>query len=374
MNVAMGTCVKNRFTIPNRTMDLKHTLTRVTGLMDSRQLDSEAQVKQSVIIPILRALGWDDTDPRMVKPEYKVDHGFVDYALLDHGRPHVFIEAKRIGAQLASGEEQLFRYAANRGVPLLILTDGQRWDFYLSMAQGDPKDRQFFDMELSSKMEMSDHAGRLEDFVQRENVIFGRSRRSAEDILEARRLRERTRKAIPHAWNQLLQEPDSQLVPMVSERVAAICGSAPHLDDVKSFLGSPTPTDDPPKVDPPPVVVPMKTSRIVGFEFRGKVRRTKTGIGALVEIVQLFDSRNPQFMSRLEARTTGRKRKLVARNRSDLYSLTHLVEKYSVDLKNGWWLGSNMSTSMITKRIQTACDVADVKFGIELVLIERDPQ
>ena len=40
-------------------------------------------------------------------PEYSAGHGLVDYALLDRGSPQVFLEAKRIGAMDAGGEEQL---------------------------------------------------------------------------------------------------------------------------------------------------------------------------------------------------------------------------------------------------------------------------
>ena len=48
--------------------------------------------------------------------------------------PLVFIEAKRLGNVDYRAEGQLFGYAVNRGVPFLILTDGNVWDFYLSMA------------------------------------------------------------------------------------------------------------------------------------------------------------------------------------------------------------------------------------------------
>ena len=64
------------------------------------------------------------------KPEYAVEGGFVDYALLDRSKPRVFVEAKRKGAISADGEDQLFRYAAHQGVPLLVLTDGNVWALY----------------------------------------------------------------------------------------------------------------------------------------------------------------------------------------------------------------------------------------------------
>ena len=120
-------------------MSLEQTLRNAVYHLRSGRLMNEAQVKQAVILPVLRALDWDDTDPEAFRPEYSVGKGLVDYALLDHGQALVFVEAKRVGNLDAGGEEQLFRYAAHNGVPLLVLTDGNLWNFYLSMAPGVPR-------------------------------------------------------------------------------------------------------------------------------------------------------------------------------------------------------------------------------------------
>ena len=108
----------------SRSMSLEQTLRKVVGRLNSGDLDNEAQVKSAVVLPVLRELGWDDADPNAFKPEFAVDRRFVDYALLDHGNPRVFIEAKHVGAKVGKGEDQLFGYASNRGVPLLVLTNG----------------------------------------------------------------------------------------------------------------------------------------------------------------------------------------------------------------------------------------------------------
>ena len=97
-------------------MDLEQLLNSALERIRSGSLENEAQVKQAVILPILRALGWDDSDPAQFKPEYAVDQGRVDYALLaESGGPLVFIEAKGIGRVDIAGEEQVFRYAVNKG-------------------------------------------------------------------------------------------------------------------------------------------------------------------------------------------------------------------------------------------------------------------
>ena len=63
--------------------DLEDTLTHI--LEHARQLAdaNEATTQQYVVLPILRALGWDDTDlaSMEVLPEYQVESRRADYAL-----------------------------------------------------------------------------------------------------------------------------------------------------------------------------------------------------------------------------------------------------------------------------------------------------
>ena len=56
-------------------MNFEDTLKTALSRLRSGQLENEAQVKQAVILPILRALGWDDTNPTVFIPEYSAGHG-----------------------------------------------------------------------------------------------------------------------------------------------------------------------------------------------------------------------------------------------------------------------------------------------------------
>ncbi|MDD9858496.1 MAG: type I restriction endonuclease [Gammaproteobacteria bacterium] len=127
-------------------MTLEEILRKIARDLGSNRLQNEEHTKLVAILPILRALGWDDTHPGEFVPEHPVGNGRVDYALFNpkNELPLVFIEAKRPGNAGEQGEDQLFAYAANQGVPFLILTDGDSWNFfYLSMAAGRPSDRKF---------------------------------------------------------------------------------------------------------------------------------------------------------------------------------------------------------------------------------------
>lgn len=79
-------------------MNVEKELRSAVVKLRSGLLEKEEQVKVSIISPILRALDWDYTDPKVCRMEYSVKGGAVDYALLHHDRAQIFIEAKRYGA------------------------------------------------------------------------------------------------------------------------------------------------------------------------------------------------------------------------------------------------------------------------------------
>lgn len=214
-------------------VELEQQLINAMGRLRSGRLENEAQVKQSVILPILRALGWNTDDDEQVRPEYRVGDGWVDYALLHH-QPLVFIEAKHIGkAEDKKSREQLFGYAANRGIPILVLTDGRRWDFYCSAGRGVWQDRCFHRLELDHERKAHDYAKSLTEHLGKTAVVSGNAEGGAIERLRAKQ-------TVPEAWRTLLSEPHPRLCNLIEEQVRAVCGANPHVDDVRSFLKSAT--------------------------------------------------------------------------------------------------------------------------------------
>ena len=93
--------------------------------------ENETRTRMALIDPLLRALGWDVFDPEVVKPEYKVEGGWADYALLRaDGRPAATVEAKKLGEVLSSHRMQMLNYANASGIDYAGLTDGDHWELY----------------------------------------------------------------------------------------------------------------------------------------------------------------------------------------------------------------------------------------------------
>ena len=136
-------------------MELEERLAKVRKELSSGNLGLETNVQVKVVRPILRSLGWDDADSSHMRAEFRIDKRKVDEALLDEfGNPVVFIEAKKQGhlkdsARHDKAMRQLFRYARHREVPILLLTDGEMWDFYLRRAPGPPAGGRFLRLALT---------------------------------------------------------------------------------------------------------------------------------------------------------------------------------------------------------------------------------
>jgi len=100
------------------------------------QLTTEEATKTSLVLPFIRALGYDFTDPAEVIPEYHADvPGIkgerVDYAIMQDGLPIIMFECKAAGASLGNPHHsQLFRYFGCTSVRVGVLTNGIHYEFY----------------------------------------------------------------------------------------------------------------------------------------------------------------------------------------------------------------------------------------------------
>ena len=94
---------------------------------------NEAQTKQALITPILKALGWSEF--RSAKSHFHMEYGEasekVDYALIQDGKPVILLEAKELNDRLGKRAiRQVFDYYFHESVHIAVLTNGSDWRFY----------------------------------------------------------------------------------------------------------------------------------------------------------------------------------------------------------------------------------------------------
>ena len=112
--------------------------------------ENEIRTRVALIDPLLRALGWDVSDPTVVMPEYKIDNKPVDYALFrPDGKPAAALEAKKLGESLGSHRMQMLNYANMSGIEYAGLTDGNHWELYKVFQPGRLEERRVLEVSIA---------------------------------------------------------------------------------------------------------------------------------------------------------------------------------------------------------------------------------
>lgn len=120
-------------------------------------LQSEEAAKTTLVLPFLRALGYDIFDPSEVKPEFTCDIATkkgekVDYAICVGGEVAILIECKPAQSDLSiKHANQLFRYFSVTDAKVALLTNGVVYNFYTDADRSNRMDdKPFFTFDLDA--------------------------------------------------------------------------------------------------------------------------------------------------------------------------------------------------------------------------------
>lgn len=338
------------------TAPLDETLTDAIEDVCSRlklgEYTDEAKVSDGIVRRFLHRLGWPVYDTSTVVPQYAIRRRKVDFALVGTDKaPAVLLEVKKVG-NIEAGEEQLFEYAYQEGTQVVVLTDGQRWRFYLSGAGGEYRSRCYWDTDLLS-VPPSEVARSLHRYLDHGRVCGAEALRTAWEDLDDRKRQRKAIEVLPEAWRGLIRS--EELKGLLRSRVEKMCGVAPSEESVARFLRGT-------RLDPPPPPPPPPTSRNgASFTFGRATRRFRTNAEVLVGVFTVLAQRDPGFLGRFDARHSGRKR--VSRNLDDLDPGRR---KAHARLPGGWWIDAGMPNK--GGLIEKACQVAGLAFGRDLIV------
>lgn len=144
------------------------------------QVLTEEATKNAFIMPFIQALGYNVFNPLEVLPEYVSDVGIkqgekIDYAIIKNNEPILFIECKKIGAELnAQNESQLLRYFHVSKAKFALLTNGQNYKFYTDLEESNIMDKTPF---------LSFDITKIKDIQINELAKFHKSKFDLENIL-----------------------------------------------------------------------------------------------------------------------------------------------------------------------------------------------
>lgn len=118
----------------------------------------------------------------------------------------------------------------------------------------------------------------------------------------------------------------------------------------------------------PPSIPRTRRTGEYAFRFHGKRIAATSLKDAYLGCLRALAESEPQFLEKLGTLST-RARRIVAREPEDLFiKKPELARKFATPLLDGWWADTNLSRQQCESRLKSACDVAQIIFGRDLVL------
>ena len=142
-----------------------------------RKKGAEENVKQKIVVPILRLLGFDLKDMDF---EHAVRNKRADIALLIRGKPKVIVECKSAEQNLDRHARQALEYAWERQVNWVLLTNGLETRLYRSFMENvpEPGDRELLRVRLR---ELDSEFKSLAEWVSYRSLSTNRIERISEE-------------------------------------------------------------------------------------------------------------------------------------------------------------------------------------------------
>ncbi|MCS4087315.1 hypothetical protein GGQ10_002141 [Salinibacter ruber] len=198
-------------------MDLTEEIDQVASRAEDQveRIESEEATKHALIIPFIKALGYDPYDLQEVIPEFTADFAEqkgekVDYALMQDGEPAVLIECKTAGKELSIDQAaQLFRYFQVTEARFGLLTNGVKYRFFSDLEESNKMDeRPFHELNL---FEYNDQE--VEELKSLRNSTFDLDQMidAAHDL--------KYRKALREYLEEQWQNPEDEFVHWLTDKV-----------------------------------------------------------------------------------------------------------------------------------------------------------
>jgi len=364
---------------------------RIRSVLLSGGYPNERAVSTGIDVPVLRALGWDDTNPREVQPEFANPRGRVDYALSARAgeRPIIFIEVKGVGRS-AEADRQLFEYAFHEGVPLAVLTDGQTWNFYLPGQHGSYEERRVYQIDMVER-ETDEIVARFRRYLEKSRIIDRTALTDAQSDYQERANGRIAADWMPRAWAEILQQPDRELIQLLSERTEAMSGHRPAEQSLVSFLRNqigvldgtvplaarvvtrrrPVPGSTPSETTASPTQVAASPTGkdVVRWRVRNQAGVGRNAVEAFVSALTSLFEQYPNEQAKMAKAVATRGRNNIARTVADIYpSKPEIAARNHKALINGWLVGTNESNATKARIFAAAANAVGLRLGVEVEL------
>ncbi|MFM9847983.1 MAG: hypothetical protein ACKVP3_12585 [Hyphomicrobiaceae bacterium] len=143
--------------------------------------------------------------------------------------------------------------------------------------------------------------------------------------------------------------------------------SLTHLVDfasesVRPLTKSEAMSDPIPMVSPPDFSTSYRRRAAFFFDLRGVREGCVSLKHLLAESLRAIEAAAPGTLEKL-SQIKPRSRRIVARDKGELFDEIHLAERYAEPLMEGWWFGTNNSADGTKAWLERACGCAGLTWG-----------
>ena len=156
---------------------------------------NEQAVRDQIVNPLLKSLGWDIENPDEIQPNVSTDEGIPDYCLFRSGKPILFIEAKKLSIDIEDkpAVKQLAKYCFGEGMKYGVLTNGAVWILFNAFQEGTTMaDRILWKVDIEGD--------ELTSSIKRLNIISKDNIENVETLVKKLQI-------LDEIWESLLDEP-----------------------------------------------------------------------------------------------------------------------------------------------------------------------
>ncbi|MFN3821574.1 MAG: type I restriction endonuclease, partial [bacterium] len=231
--------------------------------------ENEQAVRDQIVTPILRSLGWDPENPEEVRPNISTEEGRPDFALLKNGKVVLFLETKKLSVDIDEKEyRQLAKYCFNEGTKYGVLTNGAEWVLVRSFEEGTQlTERSVWKTDLEEE--------KLPHVVRKLATISKANIEQIEILVKKVQI-------LDEIWQALLKEPEKMIVGLIPVVKLKISHDHPdyqfddlELEDflkekIQELLSPPTGEGTPPN-EPGPEHPPHTPRVIRRMKLKGEI-------------------------------------------------------------------------------------------------------
>lgn len=324
---------------------------------------SEMAVRNQIINPILRALGWDPEDPNDVQHNVTTEEGVPDYSLLKDGKKIIFVEAKKLNVDLEQIEviRQLAKYSFGEGTKYGVLTNGAVWMLIRSFEEGTPLTKRIV---WKTDLENEERTA-----IIRKIMTISKSNIENIEVLVKKA------QILDEIWQSLLDEPEEMIKGLIPVVKSIISQGYPdyqfedtEIEDllkerVKEIISGPSEEKTPSET--PIESIPWRDGRPRKMKLKGEVFELRNSFKILVNTANWLIKNGKLKPSDCPVGIGGGKRYLINKEPKHKYGDDFRAHK---KLSNGLWIETSYSTAGAINSAKRLLE----KFGVspDILMIE----